>query len=256
MGRGSQGLRCTDRLTTQELAQHKVGNVEMKASPATGQGAEALLRFTYDKLKEAILSNRLRPGSKLGHQLLAEMLGVSRTPVRESLERLSQEGYVTHVANRGYFVAEIDSQEVRDLYQTREALEVYALKQMLARGVTRDLRKKLDQVNAHYKRLCLDSLSRERLLVDRDFHLTLAGGSGNLHLARTLAGIFDRLILKRRVEGFHDTRGLAPYQDHVRLLDALYSGEAAAAEQVLTNHIQSACTRFLGYLDTGTAPLG
>ena len=230
--------------------------MDIKALPATGEGAEALLRFTYERLKDAILSNRLKPGSKLGHQLLAEMLGVSRTPVRESLERLSQEGYVTHVANRGYFVAEIDSREVRDLYQTREALEVYALKQVLARGITRELRKKLDQINAHYKRLCLDSLSRERLLVDRDFHLTLAGECGNLHLARTLAGIFDRLILKRRVEGYHDTRGLAPYQDHVKLLDALYAGKAAAAEQVLLHHIQSACTRFLGYLDEGTEPLG
>jgi DNA-binding GntR family transcriptional regulator len=175
--------------------------------------------------------------------------------VRESLERLSQEGYVRHVANRGYFVAEIDAQEVRDLYQTREALENYALKQLFARGVSSGLRARLDEINARYRRLCLESLSRERLLVDRDFHLALAADTGNLHLCRTLAGIFDRLILKRRVEGYHDTRGLVPYQDHVKLLEAIYAGNAKLAEQVLHDHIQSACTRFLAYLDAAAEPM-
>jgi DNA-binding GntR family transcriptional regulator len=101
----------------------------MPTAPATRGTAETgpralevMVDVTYEAIKRDILGNRLRPGTKLTHRMLAENLGVSRTPVRESLERLYQEGYVTRILNRGYFVAEINEQEVRVLYQTREAL--------------------------------------------------------------------------------------------------------------------------------------
>ena len=88
------------------------------------------------------------------------------------------------------------------------------------------------------------------MLVDKEFHLRLASLSGNSHLVRTLEGIFDRIILKRRVEGYHDTRGLTPYEDHVRLLEALAKGDAARAHTLLHAHIDSACVRLLHYLGT------
>jgi DNA-binding GntR family transcriptional regulator len=225
--------------------------------PTSSEAAvlDVLVQSVYQSIKDSILSNRLRPGNKLTHQGLAESLGVSRTPVRESLERLYQEGYVTRIANRGYFVAEIDAQEVRELYQTREALETYSLQLVLRTGIPAAAMKRLNGINARYKALCMENLSRERLLVDREFHLTLAEQCGNNHLRRTLAGIFDRLILKRRVEGFHDLRGIAPYEDHVRILEAIAAGDEKAAQKLLRSHIEGACTRFMHYLD-GSSPAG
>lgn len=209
---------------------------------------DVLVHTTYKAIKSGILSNRLRPGTKLTHQMLAESLGVSRTPVRESLERLLQEGYVKRVLNRGYFVAEMDIQEVSELYQTREALEVYALQRVLAAGLTPAAIGAIEEVNARYRELCLQNLSRERLKVDREFHLSLARLSGNQHLCCTLEGIFDRLILKRRVEGFHDTRGTEPYDDHVNLLAAMVAGQTELAQSILRHHINTACSRFTQYL--------
>jgi DNA-binding GntR family transcriptional regulator len=220
---------------------------------ADPRALEVLVDVTYEAIKRDILGNRLRPGTKLTHRMLAENLGVSRTPVRESLERLYQEGYVTRILNRGYFVAEINEQEVRELYQTREALESFALGLTLQRGISaRDL-KPVQAVNTRYAALCKESLSHERVLVDKEFHLRLASLGGNSHLVRTLEGIFDRIILKRRVEGYHDTRGLTPHEDHVRLLDALAKGDAARAHTLLHAHIDSACVRLLQYLGTGAA---
>jgi DNA-binding GntR family transcriptional regulator len=209
---------------------------------------DILVHTTYEAIKSSILDNRLRPGTKLTHQMLAESLGVSRTPVRESLERLLQEGYVRRVLNRGYYVAEMDLQEVSELYQTREALEVYALQRILAAGPTPAALAPVEEVNARYRELCLQNLSRERLMVDREFHLALAALAGNQHLCRVLAGIFDRLILKRRVEGFHDTRGIEPYEDHVKLLAAIKAGQAELAQTTLRHHISSACARLTQYL--------
>ncbi len=223
------------------------------ASTGAPHDLDVLVHSTYAAIKRDILGNRLRPGTKLTHRMLAENLGVSRTPVRESLERLYQEGYVKRVQNRGYFVAEMDTQEVSELYQTREALELYALQQVLVTGISAQSLKAIQAINARYRTLCQQNLSRERLMVDREFHLALADLAGNGFLSRTLAGIFDRLILKRRVEGYHDTRGLKPHDDHVRLLAALGKGDAAMAQRILRDHISSACTRLTEYLQAPVA---
>jgi DNA-binding GntR family transcriptional regulator len=223
-------------------------------SLSTAESPEVLVQDVYEKIKDAILANRLRPGTKLTHISLAESLGVSRTPVRESLERLYQEGYVTRIVNRGFFVAEIDVHELRDLYQTREALEVYALRRVIEGGISAAAADRLKELNARYHELCLESLSRERLLVDRDFHVLLAEQSGNRHLTDSLSAIFERLILKRRVEGFHDLRGLTPYEDHARILDAVIARDGKTAEETMHQHIEGACNRFLRYLEPGAAP--
>ena len=203
----------------------------------------------YEAIKRQILNNQLRPGNKLGHQELAESLGVSRTPVREALERLYQEGFVIRVVNRGYYVAEISAAEARELYETREALEVYELRRTLERGITAADIAMLDAINERYHALIGGELTRQRLLIDRDFHLALAGISGNQYLCRMLASIFERLILKRRVDGYHDT-GTTPYAEHVALLDGLRSGNASAAQRALAGHIGGARTRLLSYIDT------
>lgn len=220
-------------------------------APADPEVLDRLVQSTYQAIKESILGNRLRPGCKLIHQSLAESLGVSRTPVRESLERLYQEGYVTRIANRGYFVAEIDVQEVMELYQTREALETFSLQLIFRGDISQHSVTPLHTINARYKALCMENLSRERLLVDREFHLALAALSGNQYLCKILAGIFDRLIHKRRVEGFHDLRGIEPYEDHVRILAAISENDERAAVELLRHHIGGACARFIQYLEPG-----
>jgi DNA-binding GntR family transcriptional regulator len=210
--------------------------------PAKGS---RLNQDVYEVIKSQILSNRLRPGHKLTHQGLAEMIGVSRTPIRESLERLYQEGFVTRIPNRGFFVAEITADEAHDLYGTREALEVYQIGHTFDVGVPSDGLKKLIEVNKRYYSMIKQNLTRDRLMADREFHLTLAAMSGNQYLVRTLDAIFERVILKRRVDGLHDVKGVESYQDHVDLIEALRSGDKAKAQRGLRNHIRGACERLL-----------
>jgi len=203
----------------------------------------------YEAIKRQILNYQRRPGHKLGHQELAESLGVSRTPIRESLERLYQEGFVIRVPNRGYYVAEISATEARELYETREALEVYELRRTLARGITPEDLAMLEEINERYHQLIGGELTRQRLLIDRDFHLALAGISGNQYLCKTLESIFERLILKRRVDGYHDT-GATPYAEHLALLEGLKSGNVRQAERALSGHVVGAGRRLLRYVDS------
>jgi DNA-binding GntR family transcriptional regulator len=219
----------------------------LRAGAANAAEAGILNESVYDALKRQILNNQLRPGHKLGHQLLAESLGVSRTPIRESLERLYQEGFVVRVPNRGYYVAEIDAVEAQELYETREALETYELRRSLERGLSKADLERLEEINRRYKGLIGGALTRQRLLLDREFHLELAGLTGNRFLVRTLASIFDRLILKRRVDGYQDT-GTEPYNEHVALLAQLRKGDISGAERALSGHIVAARNRLIAYL--------
>lgn len=220
----------------------------------------ALVQSSYEAIKDAILRNRLRPGTKLAHRELAERLGVSRTPIRESLERLYQEGYVKRIPHRGYFVAEMDAHEVVQLYETREALETFALRKVMEAGLSDAGAKRLRALNLRYGKLCGEPLNRDRLLADCEFHVALAAESGNEHLCRTLRGVFDRLIHKRRVEGFYDRRGLARHADHVALLTAIAEGRSADAQARLQAHIRGACTALLEFLEhpsqASATPLG
>ncbi|WP_165923670.1 GntR family transcriptional regulator [Bosea sp. BK604] len=216
---------------------------------ARAESKEASLNASvYDRIKAEILTNRLRPGVKLTHQGIAELLGVSRTPVREALERLLQEGYVFRLPRRGFFVGETSDDDTRDYYQTREALELYQLERLFERGVTEDDLRQLRTINERYSTLITQNLTYERMLVDRDFHLALAGLTGNAYLVSMLNGIFERLILKRRIAGMSDTRGLAVYEDHLALLGALEKGQESKARKILAQHIRGARERLLSHL--------
>src|SRR6266403_4218186 len=93
---------------------------------------ENLSAQVYNQIKTLILCNEVLPGQKLHHQELSERLGVSRTPVREALTRLVQEGYVSFLPNRGFTCKEIRLQEADELYQLREALEAFAVEKAIA----------------------------------------------------------------------------------------------------------------------------
>ena len=96
------------------------------------RAAENLSARVYNQIKSLILSNEVMPGQKLHHQHLSERLGVSRTPVREALTRLVQEGYASFLPNRGFTCKEIRMQEAEELYDLREAIEAFAVEKATA----------------------------------------------------------------------------------------------------------------------------
>ena len=188
-----------------------------------------------------ILAGQLGPGRKLVHEQLAEALEVSRTPVREALERLYQEGFVTRLPRRGFYVTGITRDEALALYGAREALEIFALEQTLLRGpVERSALAMLGAYAARYEEFTTGQVLTERLLTDVIFHLKLAELSGNRYVVRLLAQIFERIALKRRHEGYRPERPKRAGLEHAKFLDALSRHDRKVAVQTLRKHIQSA----------------
>jgi DNA-binding GntR family transcriptional regulator len=204
---------------------------------------------TYSSIKRMILFGQLGPGRKLVHEELAEALKVSRTPVREALERLYQEGLVTRLPRRGFYVTGITRDEAYGLYGAREALEVFALQVTLERGPLP--RKALNMLTAYatrYEDLVNKEMMTEHILADLFFHLKLAELSGNRYVVRLLAQTLERSALKRRHEGYQYGRSKRGVAEHKLLLDALTKYDKRAALQILRKHVQSARDALLSQL--------
>ena len=202
------------------------------------RAAENLSARVYNQIKSLILSNEVMPGQKLYHQRLSERLGVSRTPVREALTRLVQEGYVSFLPNRGFTCKEIRMQEAEELYDLREAIEAFAVEKATAHltdAALDGLRHKMDNYGEDvHKRF-----SRERLVYDQDVHLEIAQLAGNETLKNSLRHVFERIVLKRRTDGLYDpARGIAAHQEHLKLLEAMERRDVEEAVRVIRAHIQ------------------
>lgn len=210
----------------------------LKRTKPKTRAVENLSARVYNQIKNLILCNEIMPGQKLHHQQLSERLGVSRTPIREALTRLVQEGYVSFLPNRGFTCKEIGMQEAEELYELREALEAFAVEKAIATLTDAALRQLRDKMNA-YGRDVQNRFTRERLVYDQDVHLAIAQLTGNETLRHTLSHVFERIVLKRRTDGLYDpARGIAAHQEHLRLIEAMERRDAAGAVAILRSHIQ------------------
>jgi DNA-binding GntR family transcriptional regulator len=211
----------------------------VRKSKLKPRGGENLSARVYAQIKDLILCNEVMPGQKLHHQELSDRLGVSRTPVREALTRLVQEGYVSFLPNRGFTCKEIRMQEAEELYDLREALEAFAVEkavETLTDDALDTLSTRMNLYGAHVRR----RFSRERLVYDQDVHLEIARLSGHSTLIRALTQVFERIILKRRTDGLYDpARGLTAHQEHLQLLQAMKRRDATQAVGIVRAHIRA-----------------
>lgn len=211
----------------------------LKTPKSKTPAVEKLSARVYSQIKQLILCNEIMPGQKLHRRQLSERLGVSRTPVREALTRLVQEGYVSFLPIRGFTCKEIRLQEAEELYEPRQSLEAFAVEKALGKftGESRaELRRKMNS----YGHDVQNRFTRERLVYDRDVHLQIAQIAGNQTLKNTLSHVFERIVLKRRTDGIDDSaRGRSAHDEHVELLDAMARRDAQTAGAIVRNHIQA-----------------
>jgi DNA-binding GntR family transcriptional regulator len=203
------------------------------------RAVENLSARVYNQIKNLILCNEFMPGQKLHHQQLSERLGVSRTPVREALTRLVQEGYVSFLPNRGFTCKEIRMQEAEELYELREAFEAFAVEKAIANLTDSALDLLREKMNS-YGRDVQNRFTRERLVYDQDVHLEIARLAGNETLTSMLAHVFERIVLKRRTDGLYDpARGTTAHQEHLQLLEAIERRDPREAVAIIRSHIQA-----------------
>ena len=187
----------------------------------------------YREVRRSIIMGYYQPGQRLEVDELAGAYKTSVTPVRDALQRLSQEGLVTIKPRSGYFVKGVTPKELRDMLEMRKILELAAIDRATLR-ITAEQIRALRSVHAGYTGD--DDESYDRYTDEnRHFHYLIAQISGNRELAETLGRLLDRLAR------FMVLRHAGQSQEvtHARIVDALESHNMEAARQALLEDIDT-----------------
>lgn len=191
-----------------------------------------------DQLRRMAADFEIRPEERIREGAMAARLSVSRTPLREALNRLVSEGYMTFAAGQGFFCRALTPDQILDLYEARAAVECEALRHAITRASDADIAQiaaDLDAAEPRYE----ETTDRLKLLeMDEAFHLALLRLSGNAELERMLVNINGRIRYVRmiglKMEGGVPGRMMA----HRGILDALAARDLDAALAALRSHIE------------------
>ena len=205
--------------------------------------AGSLADRAYLRLREEIISVALPPGTLLREEELTRRLGVGRTPVREAVQRLHRDGFVTVIPRRGTLVSEINITDLAGIYEVRAHLESWAARLAAERAGEAD-RAEAEALLAELEALTPGGRYEHLLALDRRIHRFAYRCAQNAHLAETLDQ-YHNLSLRILNVAMKRYPKLTPQLDDVvhdqrRLLNAIIAGDGAAAEQAAAEHV----TRF------------
>lgn len=186
----------------------------------------------YQTLRQWIINGTLKPRERLNDVELARYFSVSRTPVREALQLLSEKKLVQIVPSSGTYVAPIDDQDMRHVYQLLVALQSLAM-ELCIQTVTPEQLERLEALNEAFSRCCTAGTPEQASDADFQFHQYLCGLAGNPYLL----SFSEQLELQacRNENRFfqEDAQASHGYQSHRRIINALRTGDLAAAKAEL-----------------------
>jgi DNA-binding GntR family transcriptional regulator len=195
-----------------------------------------------DQLRDRILKGAFRPGEQVIEAQLAGRLRVSRGPVREALQRLSQEGLLVSYRNRGVFVLELTATDIAEIYIARKAIETAAAETVLASGkakviaTTQALRHTVQEMSAAVSAGDWSRLAE----LDLAFHSALVGSSGNSRLSRIYATLAaESRICMVNLEGSY-RRVDALVEEHECIVNLLAEERGEALRQEIAQHMNKA----------------
>ncbi len=193
----------------------------------------------YDILKRRIILREIKPGKKINEEELAESLGVSRTPIRETLLRLEHEGIVEIISRRGAFVISQSNKKVIDLLHVREALEGLVVR-LATENMDQDL---IDRLRHCLKEISATDKRDDRLLkytpADVEFHALLLEACDNDLLVSMMETVNAHLQMVRlRTVGLPG-RPEQTVREHYKILEAIEQENPTHAEKSMRKHVES-----------------
>lgn len=190
-------------------------------------------------LRNAIINGQLAPGARLVERQMCELLGVSRTLVREALRQLEAEGWVRILPNRGPVVISMTPEEVRELYEVRSALEGVAAFRAAERVTSEQLDRLAAAVDAMTKAQSRGDWMRHRQQL-QVFYEILREASGNALLRAQLEAISARMAWLRGVTLARPERAAVAVKEEARLLAALRAKNGKRARELCEAHLRTA----------------
>jgi len=196
-----------------------------------------LSTLVYERVKQDIFDFRLLPGDRFTETEISERVQASRTPVREALYRLERDGYLEVMFRSGWRVRPFDFRLFEELYDLRVILETTAVRRLCEA----DERPQLDALKQVWMGPVDERETDMREVARRDeaFHAALVATAGNREMSRVHAEVTERIRIVRRLDFTKAPRIEATYQEHAKILRAIFQRRADQACLLLRAHIEA-----------------
>jgi len=213
-----------------------IDKIRQRVPPAHRSRADEV----YEQLKRDIAAFNLVPGDRFTENEISERLGVSRTPVRQALFRLQQEGFVEVLFRSGWRVLPFDFDQFEQLYDLRMVLETTAAHRLCTDGQRVD-RALIEQLNAIWLVPPAERSSDTVQVAqwDEEFHCALVAAAGNAEMARVHRDVTDRIRIIRRLDFTKQARIDVTYEEHAKILKAIQRKRGDQAALLLRAHIET-----------------
>lgn len=204
---------------------------------------QTLNQKVYNIIKEMIIKGELKAGDKLNEVEIAEQLGVSATPVRETYRMLATEGLVEVIPYRGVFVREYTMEEIKEVYECRKALENLAIELAIEKLDKQKLELMLQKVRS------LDE-NDNPYKIGNDIHNLILQSADNKKLLSLIEQLNYVLLHNRNISAYDEERQYEIKAEHEELLIALIEEDETAAKKAMTKHIQNGLEYIQGKLNS------
>ena len=198
----------------------------------------------YDNIKMKILKNILEPGERLIELEIAEELSVSRTPIREALKQLEQDGLITYYPRKGSIVSEVSVDDALELYEVREYLEGLAVKIVCLNISRKEIRVLEDIVNDMEIQINLKDHEKLKKL-HGEWSRAIINMSDNKYLTSTMISLYENLGRISRVSLYYWDQSKIAYEEIKNILDSIIEGDELESERLAKLHVKNAKERYL-----------
>ncbi|AQS60242.1 GntR family transcriptional regulator [Desulforamulus ferrireducens] len=192
----------------------------------------------YERLRGAIVNGLLKPGERLVERQLAQVLGVSRTPIREAIRMLELEGLVAHVPRVGSVVAQVTDSEVLEIYRIRAVLEGLAARMAAEKIKPEQLAKLMELMNCLEEKVQKGE-TEELEKLHQEFNDVIYQAADSNRLYSMITTLVDHIARYTRVGYSHPGRLQEATLEHRRLVEAIRMRDGALAERIARDHIDN-----------------
>ena len=198
-----------------------------------------LRELVCENIRQAITDGTFSPGERLMEILLADEMGVSRTPVREAIRKLELEGFVVMIPRRGTYVADISIKDINDIYEIRTSLDVLAAS-LAAERINEEELARLQELLLEIEKY-IPSMNMEKIVeLDTAFHDLLYTASRNERLRTIIANLREQLTGIRGRSMSYPGRMDQTMEEHRALVEAIAARDIDAAQKAARVHIENA----------------
>lgn len=209
----------------------------LRLAPIRLDAYKPLREVVSDTLRQAIRDGALKPGERLMEIPLAQELGVSRTPIREAIRKLEQEGFVVMIPRRGTYVADISLKDISQVFEIRSALEELAAA-LAAERITNEeieyLERMLVEIGTYIETKEMDKVVE----TDIAFHEVLYKASRNDRLVEIFHNLREQTLRFRTVSMNQPGRLAKTREEHRLLVEAIANRDANKARKMARMHME------------------